>query len=371
MPTHHALPLRPTAASKILAVAALALLMAACGGRRAGNSVQAAPVAALTVTTTKVRNEEVARKLQVTGSIYPWQEVIVGSEVGGYRVSAVLVDVGSVVKKDQVLVRLSSDLLQADLDSKRAALRSAEAAQVKSAAALRRGDSIAGSGLLSAADLDTLHADDIAAQARVETSRADLRTAELRAHYAAVTASDDGTVTSRTVSEGQIAQAGAEMLRLLRQNRVEWRAEVPEAELKNIAAGQSVALTAIDGTKVVGTVRAVSPTVQATNRTGLVYVDVSNGQVRPGMFARGEIDIGKGNALLLPVTSIVMQDGYSYVFVLGDDNLVARRRVEPAGIRGEYMEISTGVRADDTVAVKGAGFLKDGDTVRVAEQAGP
>jgi HlyD family secretion protein len=294
--------------------------------------------------------------------------VIIGSEVGGYRVAAVLVDVGTKVSKGQALVRLSGDLLQADLDSKRAALRSAEASQINAAAALRRGDSISATGALSAADLDKLRAEGIAAEARVETAGADLRTSELRARYATVTAPDSGTITSRTVSVGQIAQAGAEMLRMLRQNRVEWRAEVPEAELKNISIGQEVTISAVDGSKLTGKVRAISPTVQATNRTGIVYIDITNGQARPGMFARGEIEVGSGMAVLLPVASVVSQDGYSYVFVLNDKDVVQRQRIEPAGIHGEDVEVRSGVNVGDVVAVKGAGFLKDGDTISIAEQ---
>ncbi len=260
-------------------------------------------------------------------------------------------------------MRLSGDMLQADLGSKRAAMRSAEASQANAAAALRRGESISATGALSAADLDTLRAEAIAAQARVDTAAADLRTAELRARYATVTAPDSGVITSRTVSVGQIAQAGAEMLRMLRQNRVEWRAEVPEAELKNISIGQEVTISAVDGSKLTGKVRAISPTVQATNRTGIVYVDITDGLARPGMFARGEIEVGKGEAVLLPVASVVMQDGYSYVFVLAGNDTVQRQRIEPAGIHGEYVEIRSGVNVGDVVAVKGAGFLKDGDTI--------
>ena len=84
----------------------------------------------MTITTTQVKSEDIVRTVPATGSIYPWQEVIVGAEVGGYRVADVLVDVGTRVPKGQPLVRLSGDMLQADLDSKRAALRSAEAAEV-------------------------------------------------------------------------------------------------------------------------------------------------------------------------------------------------------------------------------------------------
>jgi HlyD family secretion protein len=350
-------------------------LVAGCQRNHSGSN-QAADVkstatdqtASLTITTTQVASRQLVRTVPATGSIYPWQEVIIGPEVGGYRVAEVLVDVGSHVKKGQPLVRLSTDMLDADLNSKRAALRSAQAAEANAAAALRRGESVSASGALSAANLDQLKADHIAAQARVDTADADVTTAELRLRYGTVTAPDWGTITSRTVSVGQIAQTGAEMLRMLRQNRVEWRAEVPEAQLSRIQAGQSAQVTAVDGTVLKGRVRTVAPTVQTTNRTGLVYVDITGGDARPGMFARGEIAAGSGPGLLVPVASVVVQDGYSYVFVLKDKDTVARRRVTQAGVYGDDMEISDGLMAGDVVAVKGAGFLKDGDVVKVANQ---
>jgi HlyD family secretion protein len=368
--------LRPAVPSKVLLLcvsSAIAMLATGCGrsteapaGKPQENKSAAPVVASMTITTTAVRNEQIVRSVPATGSMFPWQEVIIGAEVGGYRVAEVLIDVGSRVKKDQPLVRLSGDMLQADLDSRRAALRSAEASEANAAAGLRRGESVSSSGALSAADLDRLKADHIAAQARVETARADVRTSELRARYGTVTAPDSGTITSRTVSVGQIAQAGQEMLRMLRQNRVEWRAEVPEAQLGRVRVGQAARVTAFDGTVHQGRVRAVAPTVQTSNRTGLVYVDITGGSARPGMFARGEIDAGKGPALLVPVASIVMQDGYSYVFVLKNDNTVERRRVRQVGVRSNEIEVAEGVTAGEVVAVKGAGFLKDGDTVRVS-----
>jgi len=339
------------------------------GAKPAGNGRPG--IASMTITTTPVKSQDIVRSVPATGSIFPWQEVIIGAEVGGYRVAEVLVDVGTRVSKGQPLVRLSGDMLQADLDSKRAALRSAQASEVNAAAALRRGEQVQNSGALSAADLDKLKADNIAAQARVETARADLTTSELRARYGTVVAPDSGVVTSRTVSVGQIAQAGAEMLRMLRQNRVEWRAEVPEAQLSRIKVGQVAAISAVDGTVLKGRVRAVAPTVQTTNRTGLVYIDIIDEGARPGMFARGEIAAGKGPALLIPVTSVVMQDGYSYVFVLKDKNVVERRRVQQVGVHGDDMEVSDGVAAGEVIAVKGAGFLKDGDTVRLGDAAAP
>jgi len=346
----------------------LAALLAGCGKDQASsaNNQSAAESAALTITTTPVRSQQLVRTVPATGSIFPWQEVVISAEVGGYRVAEVLVDVGSRVKQGQPLVKLASEMLEADLASKRAALRSAQAAETNAAAALRRGQSVSASGALSAADLDQLKADEIAAQAHVDTAAADVTTSELRLRYGTVTAPDWGTITSRTVSVGQIAQAGTEMLRLLRQDRVEWRAEVPEAELSRIRTGQAVQLTAADGSSIKGRVRTVAPTVQTSNRTGLVYVDIIDGNARPGMFARGEIAAGSGPGLLVPIASVVMQDGYSYVFVLKGGNRVERRRVEQAGVHGQDMEIASGVTPGEILAVRGAGFLKDGDVVTVA-----
>ncbi len=370
--------LQPQVSGKVLMLCICATaLLAACNrgappaAKAADAPAAATPAAAasMTVTTTTVRSEQIVRTVPATGSIFAWQEVIVGAEVGGYRVAAVLVDVGTRVQKGQPLVQLSGDMLQAELASRQAAVRSAEAAEVNSAAALRRGEQISTSGALSAADLDRLKAEQIAAHARVETARVDLHTAELRVGYGTVNAPDSGTITSRTVSVGQIAQAGQEMLRMLRQNRVEWRAEVPESQLSRVKVGAASQVTAVDGSTLKGKVRAIAPTVQVNNRTGIAYVDITGGDARPGMFARGAIEAGAGPALLVPVASVVMQDGYSYVFVVKGNNTVERHLVQQAGVHGDAMEVASGVAAGDVVAVKGAGFLKDGDTVRVSTAA--
>lgn len=375
---HAAMPLTyQKNTARLLSCLCAAALLAACGGKppeappaaAAGDKPAPAAVSALTITTTQVQSHDLVRTVPATGSINAWQEVIIGAEVGGYRVAQVLVDVGSRVKKGQPLVKLSGDLLEADLSSSRAALRSAEASAANAAAALRRGEQVSTSGALSAADLDTLRAQHVEALARVETARANLTTAELRVEYGTVRAPDDGTITSRTVSVGQVAQPGSEMLRMLRQDRVEWRAEVPEAQVGRIKVGQDVEVTAVDGTMLKGRVRAVAPTVQTTNRTGLVYVDITGGIARPGMFARGQIAAGKGPGLLVPIASVVMQDGYSYVFVLGKNGQVERRRIVQAGVQGGHLEVADGLTAGEIIAVKGAGFLKDGDTVTVANEA--
>lgn len=349
----------------IIGLVAILAVIATIIVRRSSRDEALPPASAMSVTTATVRDVDVARGITANGSIHPWQEIIVGPEVGGYRVAAVYVDVGDRVKRGQELVRLRDELLAADLSSKQASVQQAEAALETAAAAYRRASSLSTSGVLSQADLEQLRSDEVAARARVQVAKADLEAAELRLKYTRVTAPDDGIVSVRNVAVGQIAQTGGEMLRIVRKGRVEWRAEIPEARLRDIAIGQAVQLTTADGSSFQGKVRTVSPTIDTTTRAGLVYVDIDAQTARAGMFARGEILVERGRAPMLPLASIVIQDGYSYVFVVQEDGIVARRLVETGIVQDDMIEILTGLQPEDAVVAKGAGFLKDRDRVNV------
>src|SRR5690606_29858967 len=166
------------------------------------------------------------------------------------------------------------------------------------------------------------------------------------------------------------AQAGSEMLRLLRRGRVEWRGEVPEALLDELEPGQPATITTVDGKRIPGTVRVVAPTISSTSRTGLVYVTLESPHLRPGSFARGEIETGRRQAFTVPLESVVSSDGYSYVYVIGGDGRVERRRIDIGPVKEGVIEITSGVRSGERIVRRGAGFLKDGDLVEVVEAPG-
>jgi len=326
-----------------------------------------APPPGMSVTTIALQPTDVARGITANGSVYPWQEIVIGPEVGGYRVAAVNVDVGDKVKRGQELVRMSDVLLVSDLNSKKANLQSAQASLENAAAAFRRATSLvtSTSGALSQADVDKLRSEELAAKARVEVAKADVDAAELRVKYTHVTAPDDGVIFSRTVAVGQIASVGGEMLRMVRQGRVEWRAEIPEARMRDIRIGQPVKLTTADGSVLDGKVRTVSPTIESATRAGIIYVDIASANARPGMYARGEIIVDNKSAQMAPIASVVIQDGYSYLFIVTDQQTVQRRRVETGVVKDNTIEIVNGIQPGERVVEKGAGFLKDGDRVNV------
>ena len=210
----------------------------------------------------------------------------------------------------------------------------------------------------------------LTAQARLQSAEAELSTAQLRLNKARIVAPDAGIVTARSVTVGQVAQPGIEMFRLLRQGRLEWRAEVPEARLGEIRAGQRVRLRTAGGAEIEARVRLVAPTVQAADRSALVYVDLAAGSpLRPGQFVRGEFDLGNVEAMTVPLAALVSQDGMHYVYVLDADNRAQRRRIRIGAIEGDVVEVVDGLQPAERVVVQGAGYLRDGDRVALTEAA--
>jgi multidrug efflux pump subunit AcrA (membrane-fusion protein) len=92
--------------------------------------------------------------------------------------------------------------------------------------------------------------------------------------------------------------------------------------------------------------------------------------LRPGLFARGEIETGRGMGFTVPLASVVSADGYSYVFVLGPNNIVERRRITTGAVYAATIEVVDGLEGGERVVEQGAGFLKDGDLVNVTEPSG-
>ena len=117
---------------RLLGAALLSLLVLSGCGRGKKDPVATEVKPALTVTTATARSAEITRSVLASGAIFAWQDVIIAPEVGGYRVAALNVDVGSKVKRGQVLVQLSADLLNAEVASRRTAQRRSPRHQCRS-----------------------------------------------------------------------------------------------------------------------------------------------------------------------------------------------------------------------------------------------
>ena len=336
---------------------------------KAAGGTAAAPKPAMTVTTAQPSSASLPIKLAATGNVVAWQEAVIGSESGGLRLTEVRVNVGDVVKKGEVLAVFSPDTVNADVAQARAALLETQASAADAAANAERARSLQDSGALSAQQINQYITAEQTANARIAAARASLAAQQLRLKYTQVVAPDSGVISARSATVGSVVGVGTELFRMIRQGRLEWRAEVTATELTRIKPGVTARVIAANGSELTGRVRMIAPTVDAQTRSALVYVDLppAMGPAAPfkaGMFASGQFELGTSQAMTVPQQAVAVRDGFSYVFTLKPDNRVSQLKVKTGRRVGERIEVTEGLAPDAQIVVSGAGFLNDGDLVR-------
>jgi len=328
---------------------------------------------ALTVSVVHPERADWPEAIQASGTIAAWQEAIVGAEVTGLRLSELLVDVGDEVTKGQLLAQFDDATMVAMLHQTEAAVAEAEANVAEAQANAQRAERLGKTGALSQQDATQYLTRGRTAQAQLESARARLRSQKLALDYTRVVAPDDGVISSRKATLGMVAQPGTELFRLVRQNRLDWRAELTGAQLARVHIGDAATVQLADGSTATGKIRQVAPVLDENTRIGLAYVELDHGDgkhagaARAGMYGTGTITLGVRPALTLPASAIVLRDGHEYVFVLGPDNRVALTKVSVGRRVGNGVEISDGLDGDERIVAAGAAFLNDSDFVRVVD----
>ena len=351
---------------------ALALL-AACGNKEAEKqsvASNATPTdtarAALTVALISPSAAPITRSIQADGNISAWQEANVGAEMMG-RIESVKVQVGDKVKRYQELARFSTSIESADHGQMVAAAAQASATYAEAKAAAERAHKLKDQGFMGEQMLTQYDTQAATAKARMEQANAARDANALRLANGVVRATADGTISRVNAVAGSIVPAGTELFRLIQDGRLEWRAQVTAAEMNRIQPGMKASVSLGDGLHLAGKVRSIAPTVDAQNRTGLVYVDLDpSAYARAGMYVGGQIESGQSTAFLLPQTALVLRDGFSYVMQVDETNRIKQTVVQLGQRQGEQIEILSGLPPQARVVVSGAAFLNEGDKVRIA-----
>lgn len=354
-----------------IAAAALLALGTAAWSLRASGAANDSPAtpkpSVLTVEVVSPQPQSWPQTVQASGSITPWQEIIVSPETGGLRIAELLVDVGSVVQRGQLLARLADDSLQADLRKQQAAVAQAQASLDQATSNLQRAKMVEGSGALSAQKLEEYRIAEATSRASLDSAQAELDSIRLKLSQTRIVAVDDGVVSSKTGVLGNVVSAGTELYRLVRQGKVEWRPELDARQVSTVRAGQAARLTLPGGEQVQGQVRLVAPTLSTSTGRATVYVSLPTGAARAGMFANGTLELGTQPALTLPQSAIVMRDGRAYVYLVGDGSQAISRAVATGRRQGDRIELLSGVDAKARVVAGGGAFLSDGAQVTVAQ----
>lgn len=337
----------------------------------AGLSVPAEPPPALTVTVAPAARRPMARVVVGDGSVVAWQELVIGAEAGGLRVAEVAVEEGDRVRQGQLLVRLEASVLAAQRDGAEASVQEAESALRIARQDLVRSVELSRTESAPRQALEQREAAARQAEARLAAARARRDEAAARLAQTRILAPTDGVVSRRTVLSGAVTSVGQEMVRLIRDGRVELDARVPELEFAAVRAGQRARVFHGDR-EIEAEVRAVAPTVAADTRLGVVHVALPpESGLRPGMFARAEILPEAAPVLAVPQEAVLFREGRPAVFVLSADDRVAFRQLATGRRRDGAVEVVEGLAPGERVVVSGAGFLSDGDRVRVAGALDP
>ncbi len=364
------------------------------------------PRPSLTVTVQPVSSKAFPKTLSVSGSLAAWDELPIAAEASGLRIDKIYVDEGDRVRKGQVLATLNNQLLRAQMSQsearvskataairqQQAAIREAEALKKQADQNSKRYDDLVREGAISQQESQSRQTTAATSQAKVDSARqslavvqsdlaaakADLQEFKARMSQTQILAPDDGFISKRQAKLGSVtsgsAASSSTLFTMVRAGRIELNAEVSELDLPGIRPGQAVSINsdADPSKRYTGKVREIAPVVDAQTRIGLVRISLPpNADLRPGMFVRGSLGIGSASALVVPETALLFKEGRPFVFVLKGEPLqnstalASVRSIQTGGRNGGLVEVRSGLKAGENIVLSGAGYLKDGDTVRI------
>ncbi|NBX40363.1 MAG: efflux RND transporter periplasmic adaptor subunit [Gammaproteobacteria bacterium] len=323
------------------------------------------------VTASPVKVAEIADLVNITGTLGAREEAAISSEGESGRIAAVLVEIGDRVRAGQVLARLDTATIAPAVGSLQAQLEEARANSAVAESDYRRAQAVAAIGALSQQDIDKRRASAVAAEARVKVVAAQLNEATARLRRTEIRAPFDGLVLTRAAEVGQLSSPGAAPLfRIGRAGAIEMRGNVAEADLPRLRVGQLAVVTVTGVAREFrGSVRLIGAVIDGQTRLGSVRVALTpDPDLRPGAFARGRVEVGKGRRSMVPQTAILSDLDGNYVYVVDPQGVVQRRNVNVAQSRPEGVVIASGLADGERVVSTAGAYLRPGEKVRLAKE---
>lgn len=324
-------------------------VVAACQHEPPPPAPSTLPRAAVAVSPARRAESSVVQ--EVVGTVRARSIASIASNVMG-TVKTLDVTLGSRVKAGEVLVRIRAG----EIDAK---ARQTSAVLDQAKIELSRTKSLEQRGVISKSELDR-------ATSQLRVAEASHGEARVMQGYTVIRAPFSGVVTAKLANAGDQALPGRPLLVLEDPTALRLEASVPEALAARLGPGQTLAIVvdAVDG-KLEGKIAEVSPSADASTRTVLVKIDLPNhAALRMGMFGRVELSSGERRALEVPASALVQRGQLEMVFVALEDRAVLRL-VRSGRARSGFVEISSGLDADERVVVTEAAQLSDGQPLEV------
>lgn len=357
---------------RILMLAAAALLVVvaviAISTRPSQADAAKAQVRATAVEVAPAVRGDVEDLVEAVGSVEANRDVMVSSETAG-RVTAVMVEVGTAVKKGQTLVQVDAELKEVGVQQARAGLLAAKTNMEKAKKDFDRTEKLYKTGDVADVELEGYRLAYHAAEAQYQSAVAGARLAERQLADTRIAAPVAGQIASRRIEVGEMVSPGREIANIIDITTMKVRLSIPEEDVHKLMVGQTASLRVDSrpGEIFQGTVHTVGAKSESPNgHTYPVEVLVKNTKamaLRVGMFARVAIhaQAAKGVVLVDP-NALVEKDGKPALFVA--KNGIARLRTVTLGLKGlDRTQITSGLTEGDLVITFGHKALKDGAPV--------
>lgn len=317
------------------------------------------------ITVTKVTTRTVEDHILASGLIAPVQQVAVVPLIEGQAIETLNADVGDMVSAGQVLANLSTATLTLQQSQLQATLAGAQSNAAEAKRTALRTAALLAQGSASNAANDQAQAALTATDAQVTALQAQLDTVNLQLARTEVKTPVAGLITERNAQIGALATAqNGPMFLITRDGALELRADISEADLPRLQAGQKAAITFAAGTLPrSGTLTLVEPSIDLATRLGRARITLdTTDQIRAGMFAEADILVASHTAIAVPVTAVGSDGDETTVMTVKDG--VVHRTVITTGIRdGGWVEVLSGLAEGDQIVAKAGAFVTDGDKI--------
>jgi len=360
----------------IAAVAAVVIAVAGIGwrlweGHRTAQWTQDQAVQSVQLIKLKPQTE--GGVLTLPGDIQAFTAAPIYAQVSGY-VKKWYVDIGTPVKQGQLLAELDTPDLAGQVQSARANLINAQAAQRLSAATARRWDALFAQGAVSRQDKETRDADLDAKNAAVEAARANLYSLTSQAGFRRLIAPFDGVVTSRAVDVGALVTVGtgaAPLFTVSDLKRLRIYVRVPQNYASYIQPGMKVDFSVPQhpGRSFSATLAASAGAVASASGTILVQftLDNADGALQPGGYAEVKFPLPAGaDGIRVPATALMFRAEGMQVATLDANSRIKLKTITIARDLGDAVDVGSGITAKDRIIDNPSDAFQDGDEVRVA-----
>lgn len=342
------------------ALYALPLVLVACSGgdrqTQGSPSGRGGPMGPTPVAAVTVAPRDLSRTITVTGPVEPIRTVQVSAQTGGTLLE-VLVEEGDRVRSGQLLARLDSREISAQLEHAKAVLANAQTAYQR-AKDLRTGD------LISEAELD-------AARSSHDMAKADVELWSTRLAFCRITAPVSGVVTRKLVEKGNTVSSGDELFEIADDSKLVVRVQVSELDVVRLRPGLAVSLKldAYPGREIGGHIRRIFPAADPSSRLVPVEVELdprpAGVDARPGFLARVAFSLDRRDSVLaVPAAALGTSAAGSFVYVVQADTLV-RRPVKTGRTASGWVEVTGGLTPGERVVSSGQVNLRPGAPVRI------